>query len=869
MKKLLLSLALAVSGIFGVSAETASIDFTTQNYADKTNLINQGAIAVGNDISLTFSKTENKNTNPQYYTNGAAVRFYAGNKLTIETVGYKITKVVITSGTTNVITSNNSSVSVGALTYSNNGATWEPLSTDTEVNSIEIKNPNTSGHFRIKKIEITYTSTGGGGDVVKVEPVEISYEVKGASADVTLSCATEGATIYYGTSEADITTVYSEPFTVTESCTIYAFAQKGEDKSSIKSAQIALPYTSFKEAVKAGNGESITVVGNFSVIYNAGRYLMLTDGISNLLAYDVPNAPAVGTAISKVSGTVELYGKLFELKNAELTAGGSGADITPTELTSLSGLDIVENIFDFVAINGCSISGTNGKNATLTLGSETIALYNNFGLDANTFANGENLKVKGFVWQYSDNLQICPTEIAKVTDPTKQDPNLTFAESEKTFDITETNEGVIQGQVVTAPEGLEVTYSSSNSEGLGVDTDGVLYVYQAGTYIITAATEGNDTYNAGSASYTVTVTNNYALGDITVNSVAVEANATINVKVGDKVTFAAENAASLSVTILGEKTKASVSEEVNGSSYEWSVTAADSYMVEVTAKGKDNSNKQLSLTIVATENAPVVNTKVTLDFVNNLYGMKRLSGSTSEYNPDPFTLQETESLSVVAAGANRLWKDGLRMYSGSFLSITAPDKYIISNCEYSTTGDSFFSTELDKSKKVWTISYTALSSQKAIKTITVTLGLDPERVSPTYETVSVEPNTIGGYTVKVSHNFEGVSVYYKHTPATGEQAPARRAVDHSGYTQADVNEDGVHTFNVAGPGVVEYYGYNSATDTKGSVHSFKINSDGTTTSIKEITAVKGVDAVYDLMGRKVTAPVRGLYIKNGVKHFVR
>lgn len=737
------------------------------------------------------------------------------------------------------------------------------LSDATELSSITL---SATKRLYVQAITVVY-GEGGGPVVEKVEPVEISYVVNGASADVTMSCATEGATIYYGTSEDAITNEYTGTFTVTEGCTIYAFAQKGEGKSAVKSAKITLPFASFKAAIEgSAHQENIEIVGNFSVIYNSGVYLMLTDGTSNILVYGLSNAPAAGTAISKVSGTVNIYQKLFELTNAEISVGGTGAEIEPTVLTTFAGLDIVNNIFDYVTIKGCSIVNQSGKNATVKLGDEEFALYNNFGIGS--FENGSNLTITAFVWRYNDNFQLSPVEITKAADPGKQDPDLSFDEHQITFDMADTDGGMIQGQVVNAPEGVEVVYTSSNKEGLDVDEDGMLYVYATGTYTITAYTEGNDSYNEGWASYTVVVTNKYVLGDITVNGVVVEEEASIEVKVGDKITIAAENAEALDIEIIGVNSNDNDFEDIVISSYyEWTVAAADTYMISVEAEGVNKDKKTLNFTIVATEEKPVISNTVTLDFVNNDYGMIRYTTGNT-FNPDPITLTETEGLEVVAVGKTRLWTDGFRLYTGSFVTITAPDKYIIADVE--KTAKSSFDTEFSENGKQWTVSCPSSANGKAIQTITVTLGLDPERVSPVYENFIIEPNGIGGYTIKVSHDFEGVSVHYKHTPAESEAVEARRAVDHSGYTKAELDEEGNHAFTVDGPGVVEYYGYHTDTDTKGSVRTLKINSDGSTTSISEINAaVKANDAVYDLMGRKVSAPVRGLYIVNGAKHVVR
>ena len=62
---------------------------------------------------------------------------------------------------------------------------------------------------------------------------------------------------------------------------------------------------------------------------------------------------------------------------------------------------------------------------------------------------------------------------------------------------------------LTNPHGLTVTYSSDDEDIALVDenTGDIVIGSKVGTATITASTAGNDDYNAGSASYTITVSN--------------------------------------------------------------------------------------------------------------------------------------------------------------------------------------------------------------------------------------------------------------------------------------------------------------------------------------------------------------------------
>lgn len=282
----------------------------------------------------------------------------------------------------------------------------------------------TNGFVRLDQIT-AYT-------VGAVRDVNIDYTLTGAVANVTLSCPTEDATIFYGFEADNVTTPYTAPFQVSERKTVYAKATKDSDESNISSKFIDLPYTSFAAVYEdAGSAEEITVIGNFEVLANASRYLILTDGTTNIV-FDDSTKPeyTVGTKYSQVSGKVSMYHGVLEIQEYTLTEGGVGATYNAVEVDDLDNVSF-DNLLSQVVIKGATISGKSGSNATLTQNGKTIPLFNNFALD--NFENGENYDVTGFVWRYDNILQIVPMAIengavletvkAPVISPAKRELN--------------------------------------------------------------------------------------------------------------------------------------------------------------------------------------------------------------------------------------------------------------------------------------------------------------------------------------------------------------------------------------------------------------------------------------------------------------
>lgn len=89
-------------------------------------------------------------------------------------------------------------------------------------------------------------------------------------------------------------------------------------------------------------------------------------------------------------------------------------------------------------------------------------------------------------------------------EPTKEDVTIAF--SSKTASGTMGQEFTAP-TVSTTPDNLTLAYSSSDETVATVnETTGVVTLVGAGEAVITAAFAGNDEYNAGSDSYTLTVT---------------------------------------------------------------------------------------------------------------------------------------------------------------------------------------------------------------------------------------------------------------------------------------------------------------------------------------------------------------------------
>ncbi len=417
MKKFLLSLLAIAAIISPALAESFTWDFMPSTTANlPTTAVNSETTKTFDNTTIIFGQNSwwQKSKDNSYIATKKATP--AGYIVIGPFEGKKITsiKLYLSSAAT---TKSAFALYAGNDTESLGSFSWSAV--DTWSTAIEIPEGKQDGTFKILttntgnqcgfgKIEFTYENAAAS----TVKAPEISTALNGTTQVVTLSCETEGATIYYGFSEDEITTEYTAPFNVTENCTVYAFAQKGEDKSATKSLAISLPFTSFAEVLSAdlSKTDEVIILGNFEVLYQSTdkKYLMLTDGKNNLLVYGLIDTFDEGLKISRIEGTVEIFNDLLEIKDATITAGGNGATYEVKDMTSFEGLNYNDNLFDLYTFKSCTISGKSGKTATAVLGEETIPMFNTFGIE---FENGENYDITAFVWRNYDNLQIVPATI--------------------------------------------------------------------------------------------------------------------------------------------------------------------------------------------------------------------------------------------------------------------------------------------------------------------------------------------------------------------------------------------------------------------------------------------------------------------------
>ena len=255
------------------TALAASADVKTINAGALTN-----GVLTDSPFTLTFAKN-NGSTEPTYNNSAGDVRLYAKGTVTVASAGGNMTKIVFNLSAQGKKRLAPITASVGTIATQSSGdetVTWTGDAasvTFTVGDKADYGSDGSSkaGQLCFSSVDITYTA---GGTPTVATPVINGTENFLTSAEVSISCATDGATILYNTG-GEAWETYSAPFTVTETTTVKAKATKTSmDDSEVATKTFtkvtALTVAEARAAIDAGTGtQGVYATGIVSAIPTA------------------------------------------------------------------------------------------------------------------------------------------------------------------------------------------------------------------------------------------------------------------------------------------------------------------------------------------------------------------------------------------------------------------------------------------------------------------------------------------------------------------------------------------------------------------------------------------------------------------------
>ncbi len=418
------------------TASEVTLDFTAeaQGY---TNGQAVESLSV-DDVTASFAKGSSSNA-PKYYSTGDALRCYGGNTIAL-TSEKTITKAVFTFASgegSNEITADKGTFETDTWTGSENAVTFTI--------------GGSTGHRRIQKIVVTLS-----GEAAAVAKPVIAGETPFlGTTNVTITCATEGAAIYYttdGTAPTAESTAYTEPFAINATTTVKAIAVKDADQSEVaEKIFTAMEGTATLAELNAlENGATFGYTGEAKVVAKpTANYVYVTDASGAALIYDASGKNTTAAEVGKTiaanwTGKVSIYNQLTELvpDAALVMKDGEAVAVAYPEVAATD--MIAENVNRVVTLKGITGYVVDGKNITITIGETPVVGYNQFGLEIAAAEEGKTYEMVGAISRYKETIQFQPISIARTpevvdvtVDAADITGDITAALNAKTTSITE------------------------------------------------------------------------------------------------------------------------------------------------------------------------------------------------------------------------------------------------------------------------------------------------------------------------------------------------------------------------------------------------------------------------------------------------
>ena len=230
MKKFLLSIFAVMLAVFSVQAQDVTAALSFANKAQRTSFSTTQQIWAQNGVTFTNNKASSSNAVADY---AAPVRLYQNSEIIVECSLGNITKIVFDCNSSSYATALKNSIGSTATTSVSSDKVTVTL--DGSSNSFTIA--KLTAQVRLDALTVTYAASTGVS-----KPVAPTLTAGGnfvGSIEVEISCATEGAAIYYTTDGSEPTEdsdEYSEAFEITETTTVKAIAVNEAGASNVATA---------------------------------------------------------------------------------------------------------------------------------------------------------------------------------------------------------------------------------------------------------------------------------------------------------------------------------------------------------------------------------------------------------------------------------------------------------------------------------------------------------------------------------------------------------------------------------------------------------------------------------------------------------
>jgi len=234
-----------------------------------------------------------------------------------------------------------------------------------------------------------------------------------SAQSVSLTCATDGASIYYTTDGTDPTassTLYSAPITISSTTTLKAIATKGTDKSNIALATYTFPVeiNGISDLAKIESNTFVKFNNLLNAIFQKGSSLYVKDETGYMQIYGtLSDTYSNGDVLpAGMCGTLAIYNGGYEIKNPiNIGTKTTGSVIVPENYTisNLTSADANK----FVKISNVNYDLAKSKFAFNT---DSLLAYNSLGITMPT-TDLTGCDVEGIIVIYNNAPEIYPISI--------------------------------------------------------------------------------------------------------------------------------------------------------------------------------------------------------------------------------------------------------------------------------------------------------------------------------------------------------------------------------------------------------------------------------------------------------------------------
>lgn len=260
---------------------------------------------------------------------------------------------------------------------------------------------------------------------------------------VTITCATAGASIYYtldGSEPTTASTLYTAPIAISTTTTLKAIANVGSDNSFVNVATYTFPtevanIAAFKATSNSTNTTPYTITGDVTFVHRNGSYMFVKDATGGLLIYDntvITTTYNEGDIISGgISGTLSVYNNQREMVPLFNTPAATGSTTVSAVPVTIADLTANYNQYDaqLVTLQGITLdadlsytAGTQGSTTAISQDGSSIAIYNRFKTLDTNIVSGTTMDLTGFMGIYNTTIQIYPRNNGDLGAQTPAEP---------------------------------------------------------------------------------------------------------------------------------------------------------------------------------------------------------------------------------------------------------------------------------------------------------------------------------------------------------------------------------------------------------------------------------------------------------------